>query len=77
MDSGLWLDQDRCLGLQADYFLLERRATGIRVSSPPSGGYSVLAQPLIDPATGQEFTEVIALPGFLAGSSDINTHSRL
>jgi hypothetical protein len=26
------------LSLQADYFLLERRATGIRVGSPPGGG---------------------------------------
>jgi hypothetical protein len=75
LDGGLWLDRDRCLGVQAGYFRLEDRSTGIGVGSQ-GRGYPVLAQPLIAPATGQEFTEVIALPGFVAGGSVMNTHAR-
>jgi hypothetical protein len=76
LDGDFWLDHDRCLGLEAGYFLLERRSGGIAFNSNASGN-PVLAQPLIDPRTGREFTEVIALPGLIAGGTAITTHARL
>jgi hypothetical protein len=76
LDVGFWLDDDRRWGLEGRLFLLEQRATGITAHSN-AAGTPVLAQPLIDPATGQEFTEVVALPGLIAGGVAITTHSRL
>jgi hypothetical protein len=75
-DIGLWLDEERRWGLDAGLFLLEQRSTGLGVSSSTTGS-PVLAQPLINATTGQEFTEVIALPGLIAGAAAITTHSRL
>jgi hypothetical protein len=76
LDLGAWLDDDRHWGLGARYFALERHSVGSAAASNANGS-PVLAQPLIDAATGQEFTELIALPGFLAGTTAISTSSRL
>jgi hypothetical protein len=75
-DTGAWLDDGHHWGLEAGFFLLEQRSRGFAAHSGATGS-PVLAQPLIDPATGQEFTEVIALPGLIAGGAAISTHSRL
>jgi hypothetical protein len=76
LTGDVWLDHDRCLGLEASYFLLEQRSSGIAFSSDANGN-PVLAQPLIDPKTGQEFTEVLALPGLIAGNTVITSNTRL
>jgi hypothetical protein len=76
LDAGVWLDGERRCGLEADYFRLERRATGFAAASDARGN-PVLAQPLIAPATGQEFTELIALPNLIAGGTAVSTNSRL
>ncbi len=76
LDAGLWLDDDRQWGLAGGALFLEQRSTGIDANSNASGS-PVLAQPLIEPATGQEFTEVVALPGLIAGGFAITSHSRL
>jgi len=73
---GGWLDGDRHWGLEAGVFVLEQRATQFGTTADAAGS-PVLAQPLIDPATGQEFTEVLALPGLVTGSVAITTRSRL
>ncbi len=76
IDTGVWLDADRHWGLEADYFALERSASHFAVASDGSGS-PILAQPLIDPKTGQEFTELLAAPGLIAGKTAITTDSRL
>ncbi|HEX5270681.1 MAG TPA: BBP7 family outer membrane beta-barrel protein, partial [Gemmataceae bacterium] len=75
MDMGFWLDTERHWGLEAGFFMLEQNSTGFAAHSTATGN-PVLAQPLIDPATGQEFTEVVALPGLIAGGVAISSHSR-
>jgi len=76
VDTGIWLDSERDWGLNSSFFILEQRARVFQSNSNASGR-PVLAQPLIDPATGQEFTEVIALPGLISGSAVIATQTRL
>jgi hypothetical protein len=71
-----WLDTERTWGLAANLFFLEQRALGFGIASNAAGS-PVLAQPLINPATGQEFTELIALPGLIAGGTAITSHLRL
>jgi hypothetical protein len=75
-EAGLWLDGEHQWGLEAEGFFLEQRSTGFSAHSTTSGS-PVLAQPLINPATGQEFTEVVALPGLIAGGIAVTTHSLL
>jgi hypothetical protein len=75
-DAGAWLDAERRWALQVGYFALERRSTNFATASDARGN-PVLAQPLIAPTTGQEFTELIALPGFIAGGTAVSTGSRL
>ncbi len=75
VDTGLWLDGDRTWGIEGGYFGLEQRSTHFGAASN-AGGNPVLAQPLLAP-NGSEFTEVIALPGFIAGGVDVSLHSRL
>jgi hypothetical protein len=76
LDIGWWLDSGQHCGLQFGYFWLERQSTGLTAASNASGS-PVLAQPLVNPTTGQDFTELIALPGLISGSTAITTHSRL
>jgi hypothetical protein len=76
LDVGFWLDDNRRWGLEGCLFLLEQRATGF-TSHSNAAGTPVLAQPLIDPTTGQEFTEIVALPGLITGGVAIVSHSRL
>jgi hypothetical protein len=76
LDLGWWFDKDQHCGLEFDYFRIGRSSTGVNGAADASGN-PVLAQPLVNPTTGQEFTEVIALPGLLTGGAMITTHSRL
>jgi hypothetical protein len=76
LDAGGWLDAERTWGVDGSIFFLERHAAGFGASSDANGN-PVLAQPLVDPATGQEFTEVISLPGLMAGRVAISSRSRL
>jgi hypothetical protein len=76
LEAGAWLDHDRHWGLEARYFVLERRSSTFAAASD-AGGNPVLGQPLIDAATGQEFTELISLPGFITGGAAVSTTSRL
>jgi hypothetical protein len=73
---GFWCDTDRHWGVDATGFFLEKLSRGINIHSNANGS-PVLAQPLIDPATGQEFTEVISLPGLLSGGAAMTTQSHL
>ncbi len=74
VDAGWWVDGDRHLGLEAGYIALERQGQGFNPGSNASGT-PVLAQPLIDPVTHTNFTEVIALPGFITGGATVTSHS--
>jgi len=75
LDGGWWVDRDRHLGLEAAYFVLERQAQGFNPASDANGN-PVLAQPVIDPVSGTDFTEVIALPSFITGGVTVTSHSR-
>lgn len=76
IDTGVWLDADRHWGLETGYFALERSSSHFGTASDGTGN-PILAQPLIDPKTGQEFTEIIAAQGLIAGSTVITTDSHL
>jgi hypothetical protein len=61
---GFWFD-DGCLGIEADFFMLESKAARFAAAS---GGDPILSRPFIDAGTGQPSSERIAFPGDTSGS---------
>ncbi len=76
LDGGMWLDYDQHWGVDFGYFNLERRLSHFAAASDAAGS-PLLAQPLIDPKSGLEFTELISLPGVLAGATAITSDSHM
>lgn len=71
---GYWLDPQQRAGIEASFFGLEQASTGFSASS---GGNPILARPFFDASLNQQSATLIAFPGLLAGSVNINETSRL
>ncbi len=65
LSGGAWLDQNRTLGVQADFLDLEDKADAF---SAASNGSQILARPFINSLTDKEAVSVIAFPGIVHGS---------
>ena len=74
-DTGAWLDAGRSFGLEGGYFVLDRR-TGVFDATSNIRGIPLLAEPLVAAGTGQEFAELIAVPGLLEGNVNVTMHTR-
>src|SRR5262249_40244297 len=72
--AGYWFDPQRTTGIEAHFFILSPNSTGFAASS---NGNSILARPFIDATTGLPAAQLIAFPGFTAGSVAVNDASRL
>jgi hypothetical protein len=62
---GGWLNDCHTLGVEGDFFMLSSRGAGLAASST---GNPILARPFFSASTGLPDAELIAFPGFLAGS---------
>jgi hypothetical protein len=65
IEVGYWFDDRQTWGIQADFFLLETRATNF---SAASNGAPILARPFTDANSGGQASERIAFPGDITGS---------
>jgi hypothetical protein len=75
--AGMWLDEDRTLGLEAGYFFLASRGRNFGAAGTGDPGTSVLARPFFNTNTGMEDAEIVAAPGIASGHLSVNTSSRL
>ncbi|MFO0842199.1 MAG: BBP7 family outer membrane beta-barrel protein [Gemmataceae bacterium] len=69
---GLWLDEQRRVGLEGSFFFLGSKGTALTVSSP---GEPVLARPYFNTLTGAQESELLAFPGVASGAFTLNTSS--
>src|SRR5262249_32859927 len=75
--AGFWLDDERCFGLEGNYFFLGSGGTHFSATGTGEPGSPVIARPFINAITGKEDSELVAFPGALAGSINVATSSRL
>jgi hypothetical protein len=61
---GYWFDDCQTCGIEADFFMLETRATQF---SAISNGSTILARPFINANNGQPQSQLIGFPGLVAG----------
>lgn len=73
--AGTWFGDGELWGIQANFLMLETKATGFAASSNGSSGSQILARPFIDANTGLESAVRVAYPGELSGSigADVTT----
>src|SRR5215467_4057028 len=74
VSAGYWFDPQRTMSIEAHFFILNPNSTGFAASS---NGNPILARPFVDATTGLPAAQLIAFPGFTAGSVAINDTSRL
>ena len=70
---GYWFDSRRRIGIEGSFFGLEQASTEFNTGS---AGTPILARPFFDALLNQQSSNVIAFPGLLAGSVNINETSR-
>jgi hypothetical protein len=63
--AGYWLDGDHISGIEAGFFMLESKSTGIFATSD---GTTILARPFTDATTGQPSSSLVGFPGSASGS---------
>lgn len=68
--GGVWLDDDRTCGLEAEFFMLE--TNGARFGAG-SDGSTILARPFFNAITGAPGAQLIAFPGLLAGAVGVDS----
>jgi hypothetical protein len=71
---GAWLDCEQTCGVEADFFMLESSTSGFDASS---SGSPILARPFVNALTGLPDAELIAFPGFVAGTFSARETSTL
>jgi Putative beta barrel porin-7 (BBP7) len=74
LNVGYWFGDQHLLGVDFGGFFLGQQGKNFSASST---GTPILARPIINAATGMEDTEIVALPGVLAGSVAVNTDSKM
>jgi hypothetical protein len=72
--QGYWFDSQHKTGIEGSFFGLEQASAGFSASST---GTPILARPFFDASLNQQSATLIAFPGALAGSVNINETSRL
>ncbi len=65
IEAGTWFGNGELFGVQADFFMLESKASGFAASS---SGSPILARPFTDANTGLPAALRVAYPGELSGS---------
>ena len=71
---GYWFDSQHKAGIEGRFFGLEQASTTFSASST---GTPILARPFFDATSNQQSSMLIAFPGIVAGSVNINETSRL
>jgi hypothetical protein len=66
-----------CFGVEGNYFALEQRSNVFGVGSNGSLGSAIIARPFVDFTTGKEDAQLVASPGFRAGTIEAALHQRL
>lgn len=72
VDGGTWLDPCQQSGIGAHFLCLESEDVTFRQSS---AGDPILARPFIDANVGNRTSELVAFPGFVGGTIDVNATS--
>jgi hypothetical protein len=72
--AGYWFGDEHLLGIEAGGFFLGQQGKNFTATST---GTPILTRPFIDALTGTETTELVAGPGVLAGTVNVQTRSKL
>ncbi|MFL5342699.1 MAG: BBP7 family outer membrane beta-barrel protein [Gemmataceae bacterium] len=74
---GFWLNCRQTIGIEADYFFLGDHSSDFTATSTGAAGTVVLARPFLDASTGLQNIELVAFPGLVGGTINVNTASRI
>lgn len=71
---GYWCDDAQSIGIEGNYFFLDKAGAGFQASSDDDGS-PILARPFIDAATGDEDAILVAYPDVFAGTVTVASSS--
>jgi hypothetical protein len=74
--AGYWFGQERRIGIEGSFFLLEKQTQFFSAASGPAGT-PVIARPLTFAPAGVQGSEASSFPGELAGGTAVAASSRL
>lgn len=72
-----WLIPDQVLGVEANYFIVERASAGVGASNSGNSGDPVLARPFFNPVANAEDADPRALSNTMAGGIGFQFTTRL
>ncbi len=73
--AGTWLNQDQTIGLEGSFFFLGNGDDNYTASSSGEQGSQILSRPFFNPITGQQDRQIISEPGWVGGTTSINSSS--
>jgi len=74
LSGGTWLDLNRIVGLEGDFFFLRNSKKGLTAASDANGN-QILARPFINAVTGIDDAILVAYPGVQRGAIDVQVES--
>jgi len=77
VNAGIWLDEGRRFGLEGDFLFLGNSSQGFAASGTGAAGTPLIARPFFNVITGLPDSELVAVPGALAGTVTANAQSSI
>jgi hypothetical protein len=68
VNAGIWFGDDRRFGLEGNFLYLGDSSEGVAVSGSGAPGTPLIARPFFNAVTGLPDSELVAVPGSLAGT---------
>ncbi len=76
-NTGYWLNQNQTFGIDVGGFFLGQASSNASFSSAGTPGSTILARPFFDTLGQQQFSQLVAFPGILAGTATSLNNSSL
>lgn len=75
LTAGIWLGDDHRFGLEGNFLYLGDSSQGFAASGTGAPGTPLIARPFFNAATGLADSELVAVPGSLAGTVTVNAQN--
>ncbi|MBA4190987.1 MAG: hypothetical protein C0467_23625 [Planctomycetaceae bacterium] len=77
INGGIWFGECRRYGLEGDFFTLGNSSQGIVAGNSAAPGSPLIARPFFNAITGLPDSQLVTLPGILAGTVSVNAQNSI